>query len=209
MRVTCFGDSICYGDGVRPDRAWVSLLAAELARRRPEAKVINAGVNGETAQDGLLRLSPLLAPPAPDLFYVQFGLNDAWINECSAGEYADAVWKIVNRALEGGVRAVLVGTNHPVWPVWTDEDMYGVESYPARVRRFNADLRSRFALAPERVGLADIEDLWNALGGREAQVPLLQSDGVHLSPRGNSVYADFLLPMFERALASNQGQTLW
>ena len=197
MHIACLGDSICYGDGVRPDQAWVSLLAAELARQRPQARVRNAGINGETAQDGLRRLPGLLAGSAPDLLYVQFGLNDAWINESSAGEYADTVREIVSRALESGARAVLVGTNHPVW---IDQDMYGGDGYPPRVRRFNASLRERLALGPERVALADIEALWDGLGGRDAQIPLLQADGVHLSVQGNRVYADLLLPLFARLL---------
>ena len=195
MYIACLGDSICYGDGVRPDQAWVSLIAAKLAQRRPEARVRNAGANGETVWDGLRRLPALLAP-TPDLLYVQFGLNDAWINACSADEYADSMREIVFRALENGVRAVLVGTNHPVWV----EDIYGGAGFSPRVRRFNASLRDRFALAPERVALADIEASWDALGGREAQIPLLQADGAHLSAEGNRVYAGLLLPLFERLL---------
>ena len=197
MHLVCFGDSICYGDGVHPDKAWVSLLAAELAQNHPAVRVHNEGVNGETVQGGLWRLSDCLTPLVPDLLYVQFGLNDAWINAYSAEEYADMMWEIVSRALESGVRAVLVGTNHLVW---AGQDSYGDDDYPQRVRYFNASLRSRLALAPERVSLADIEAHWDAFGSREVLVPLLQGDGVHLSPQGNRVYADFLLPMFERLL---------
>ncbi|MDR2727150.1 MAG: GDSL-type esterase/lipase family protein [Deltaproteobacteria bacterium] len=197
MDIVCFGDSICYGDGVRPDQAWVSLLAAGLLQRRPEARVRNAGVNGETAWEGLRRLPMFLASPVPDLLYVQFGLNDAWLGACSAEEYADAIREIVLQALESGVRSVLVGTNHPVW---IEQDMYGGADYPPRVRQFNASLRSRLALAPERVALADIEAHWDALGGKNAQIPLLQADGVHLSVGGNRVYADLLLPMFVQLL---------
>ncbi|NLC22916.1 MAG: hypothetical protein GX776_00340 [Oxalobacter sp.] len=182
---------------MHPDQAWVSLLAAELAQRHPAARVHNAGVNGETVEGGLWRLSECLAPLVPDLLYVQFGLNDAWINICSAEEYTDMMWEIVFRALESGVRAVVVGTNHPVW---AGQDVYGAADYPQRVRQFNASLRSRFALAPERVSLADTEAHWGGLGSREALVPLLQADGVHLSSQGNRVYANFLLPVFERSL---------
>ena len=195
MYIACFGDSICYGDGVRPEEAWVSLVAAELTRRWPKARVRNAGVNGETAQDGLYRLPMLLAPPAPDVLYVQFGLNDAWQNACSAEEYADAVWEIVRGALESGVRNVLAGTNHPVW---LEQDMYDWAGFPPRVRQFNVSLRNRLALASGRVALADIEARWDALGGKQAHVPLLQADGVHLSAVGNRAYAEMLLPMFVR-----------
>lgn len=197
MHLVCLGDSICYGDGVHPDQAWVSLVAAELAQRYPAVRVDNEGVNGETVQGGLWRLSACLRPPVPDLIYVQFGLNDAWLNTCSAEEYADLIQEIASRTLESGVRAVLVGTNHPVW---AGQDIYGEADYPQRVRQFNASLRSRFAAAPERVFLADIEAHWDAFGSREALVPLLQGDGVHLSPQGNCVYADFLLPLFEQSL---------
>lgn len=197
MHLVCLGDSICYGDGVHPDQAWVSLLAAELALRHPDVRVHNEGVNGETVQGGLWRLSECLTLPLPDLLYVQFGLNDAWLNTCSAEEYADMMWEIVSRALQSGVRTVLLGTNHPVW---AGQDIVGDADYPQRVRQFNASLRSRFASAQENVFLADIEAYWDTLGGREALIPLLQGDGVHLSPQGNRAYADFLLPVFERLL---------
>jgi lysophospholipase L1-like esterase len=197
MHIVCFGDSICYGDGVRPDQAWVSLLAGELARQRPQARVLNAGVNGETAQDGLRRLPMLLASPVPDVLYVQFGLNDAWQNICSAEEYADGVWEIVCRALESGVGNILAGTNHPVW---LDQNIYEWASFAPRVRRFNDELRNRLAPALGRVALADIEALWDELGGRDAQLPLLQADGVHLSAEGNRAYAGMLLPVFMRLL---------
>lgn len=197
MHLVCLGDSICYGDGVHPHQAWVSLLAEELVQRYPAVRVHNAGANGETVQDGLWRLPACLSPLVPDLIYVQFGLNDAWFNTASAEEYAGMMWEIVSRTLESGVRAVLVGTNHPVW---AGQDIYGEADYPQRVRQFNASLRSRFALTPEGVSLADIEAHWDMLGTRESLVPLLQADGVHLSPEGNRVYADFLLPVFERSL---------
>lgn len=197
MYTVCFGDSICNGDGVTPDKAWVSLLTTRLAQRVPEVRVRNAGVNGETAEDGLHRLENVLSIPVPDLLYVQFGLNDAWYSTCFVEEYVAHMREIVFRALERGVRAVLAGTNHPVW---VEQDMYGNANYPPRVRQFNAALRDAFAMPPDRFTLVDIEQWWDELGSLEEHVLLLQADGVHLSETGNRFYADRLLPAFLGAL---------
>ena len=188
MYSVCLGDSICYGEGVRPDQAWVALLAAAL----PGVRVRNAGISGETAKDGQRRLPPLLGPPAPDLLYLQFGLNDAWLDLVSADVYAATLRDMVVQALESGVREVLLGTNHPVWV----EGMYGY--YPVQVRAFNAALREAFAVPPERLTLVDIERHWDTMGTDHAA--LLQPDGVHLSPAGNRAYADLLIPIFTKKM---------
>ncbi len=197
MRVTCLGDSICYGDGVRPDKAWVSLLTVALRHDRPDCVVDNAGVNGETAADGLRRLAPLLSP-VPDLLYVQFGLNDAW-QERPVEEYLGCMREIVHQALGRGVRSLIVATNHAVC-VTADQQLYGGGAFRERVRWFNNRLREALSLPPERLTLVDLEVLFEEAGDVEEQARLLQYDGVHLSEQGNIWYARQLEPVFRENL---------
>ncbi|MDR2161027.1 MAG: GDSL-type esterase/lipase family protein [Desulfovibrio sp.] len=206
MRVTCLGDSICFGYGVAPRDAWLALLADRLAADFPGIKVANAGVSGEVAREGLGRLSRVLGWGRPDLLYVQFGLNDAALG-ISPPDYVRTVREIVRRALEGGTHSVLVGGNHPVC-VGQERSLPGAALYQRAVRAFNEALRREMASQPPPVFFADVERLCESLGGEREQSALLQGDGVHLSEEGNRAYARLLCPLFQdrlRALGENPG----
>ena len=192
MRITLLGDSICAGYGVRCDRAWATILAKTLG-----IGLRNAGISGDTAQDGLRRL-PALLEQTPDLLYVQFGLNDAWLS-LPLSQYIYAMRQILDKALEGGVQTIIVGTNHPVCPTEAQILAEGA-AYPKAVTRFNAALRDILAPPGSRLILADIES-WIAGLSPAGQALLLQADGVHLSEAGNAFYAQHLEPLFRAASA--------
>ena len=199
MIITCLGDSICHGYGVRPEESWVSLLAGELSAGMPGLRVNNAGVNGETAQDGLHRLAGLLKQ-TPDLLYVQFGLNDAAMGE-PIDEYIETTREITRQALESGVRCVLLATNHPVSP---EEYFPGGEAYRNAATLFNAALREAFASSVWPVLFVDVERMCEELGGLHEQAQLLQYDGDHLNPEGNRAYCRMLAPIFRDCLSTLQ-----
>ncbi|MDR1831736.1 MAG: GDSL-type esterase/lipase family protein [Fusobacteriaceae bacterium] len=70
--IVCFGDSITYGFGAYTEaQSWPSLLAA-----RVTVPVINAGVNGETAMDGLWRIEEDVLAYDPAVVIINFGMND-------------------------------------------------------------------------------------------------------------------------------------
>jgi acyl-CoA thioesterase-1 len=191
------GDSICYGDGVSREDSWVWLLSAALAKSAPECVVRNSGVNGSTARQGLQRLPGLLLQ-APDLLYVQFGLNDAW-QGVQLESYGTTMRDIVFQALEGGTGAVILSTNHPVCAT-EDQQEHGGKRYREAVRLFNACLRDFFTPRPERVTMVDMERFFESFGGSERQAGLLQPDGVHLSAEGNAAYFRRLEPVFRAGL---------
>lgn len=196
VQLTCFGDSICHGHGVNRDESWVFLVREVLQQHFPGLQVRNAGVNGETAEDGLDRLYDVLAPTPPDILYVQFGLNDAWMWHSSEADYLDAMQDIVEKSRGRGVRRILVGTNHPVCPLPGDIPMD--DGFRAMVQRFNEALREQIGRWGNHVALVDIEKLCSGSGQDPAS--LVQEDGVHLSVAGNRLYADILLPVFEACI---------
>jgi len=69
--VVILGDSLSYGTGANVGEDYPSLLAKSTGWH-----VINAGVPGETATDGLARLPQLLETHAPKLLIVELGGND-------------------------------------------------------------------------------------------------------------------------------------
>jgi lysophospholipase L1-like esterase len=197
MRIAILGDSICYGDGVMQKESWVGLLTAALKQTHPGCAVQNAGVNGNTARQGLQRLPGLLFK-APDLLYVQFGLNDAW-QGVAVEFYVESMREIVRQALECGTGAVIFAANHRVC-VTEEQQEHGGKLYGEAVSFFNKCLREAFAPQPASVTLADMEQFFIDVGAVEAQAELLQYDGVHLSVAGNIAYARWLEPVFRSRL---------
>ena len=69
--ILAFGDSLTYGFGANPGQSYPELLSQYTG-----LKVINAGVNGDTSEDGLKRLAPLLNDPSIKVMILFFGGND-------------------------------------------------------------------------------------------------------------------------------------
>ncbi|SFP86031.1 arylesterase [Sphingomonas rubra] len=76
--VLAFGDSLTAGYGLPSDQSFAAQLQAALRRTRPAARVINAGVSGDTTASALARLPRVLSglSARPDLAIVELGAND-------------------------------------------------------------------------------------------------------------------------------------
>lgn len=75
LQIVFMGDSLTEGYGLKPGSAYPERIQQKLAAYSKQYQVINAGISGETAYDGLLRLELLLEKPVK-LFMVAFGTND-------------------------------------------------------------------------------------------------------------------------------------
>jgi acyl-CoA thioesterase I len=77
--VLALGDSLYAGYGVRQDESFPAVLERELKKRGIPARVVNAGVSGDTSAGGRARLAFTLdgLPRKPDLVLVGLGANDA------------------------------------------------------------------------------------------------------------------------------------
>lgn len=209
-RLVCFGDSICFGYGALPGEAWADRLAAALAALPSPVEVINAGVNGDTSQDGLRRMTADVEAGKPDAVYVQFGLNDASSQGGFSGHplidretYVANMREITRRAFACGSRIVFVATNHPV-----GDSPYGMGTYRETVAAYNEALRESFIPGSRGDGkeLVFIDLERGILGdGRLDAGNLLAFDGVHLSARGNAWYAELLEAIMRSRLAEIVG----
>lgn len=70
--VVAFGDSLTVGVGAAPGESYPALLAADLG-----IPVLNRGVSGQTAAEGLRRIGPDVVQTQPRLAIVLFGANEA------------------------------------------------------------------------------------------------------------------------------------
>lgn len=76
VTLLALGDSLTAGYGLDPDEAFPVKLEKALRARGHDVTVVNAGVSGDTAADGLARLDWTLTPEVAAVI-VELGANDA------------------------------------------------------------------------------------------------------------------------------------
>ena len=77
-RILAFGDSLFAGYGVGPNDSYPAQLEMALRAEGINARVVNAGISGDTTASGRQRLEFTLdaQKPAPDLAILELGAND-------------------------------------------------------------------------------------------------------------------------------------
>jgi acyl-CoA thioesterase I len=105
--IVCLGDSITAGVGVGEGEAYPDLLARQLG-----AEVVNAGVSGNTAEDGLARVEEALKED-PWLVIVELGGNDI-LRRVPPERTERALRGILDRLLAARVVPVLVEVEAPL-----------------------------------------------------------------------------------------------
>ena len=180
--ILVLGDSLSAGYGVPMGRGWVDLLAADLARRSPPLRVVNASVSGETTFGGLARLPALLDAHKPRLLVLELGANDA-LRGTDLGIVHDNLARLVALGRQAGARVLVLGMRIP--------PNYG----PAYAEGFHA-LFARVARG-RGVGLVPflLEDV-----ARERS--LFQDDGIHPTEAAQPRLLARVLPALDRLLAS-------
>ena len=109
-RIVALGDSLFAGYGLRPAEAYPVRLEAALRARGINARIVNAGVSGDTTADGLGRLDFTLGsqPRAPDLVIVCLGGNDM-LRALPAGESKANVNAILGKLEARRVPTLVMG----------------------------------------------------------------------------------------------------
>ena len=104
--IVCLGDSITSGTGASPAPAYPELLTRQLG-----TEVINQGVPGDTAEEGLARVDAALATD-PWLVVVELGGNDI-LNRIPPERTERAMRQIVERLLAARVAVLVVELDVP------------------------------------------------------------------------------------------------
>jgi len=169
--IVCLGDSITAGVGSGPGEAYPELLAARLG-----TEVINEGVSGDTAAQGLARVDQVLADE-PWMVIVELGGNDI-LRQVPPEETERSLRQILDRLLSARVVPVLV--------------------------EMDAPLGGRYKEIYERLGdeyhVPVVEDaIAKILGDRS-----LKSDTVHPNAEGQKVLAEAIADEIAPILKSRQ-----
>lgn len=177
------GDSLTAGYGLPAADAFPVRLQAALKKGGIDAKVINAGVSGDTTAGGLARIAWALADK-PTHVVVELGANDALrgIDPKTTRRNLDAV---VAKFRAAGVRVMLAGMYAP--PNWGKE-------YESDFRSIYPDLAKKYA-----IGLYPF-----FLDGVAARRELNQEDGIHPNEKGVAVIVERILPSVRRLLGEKE-----
>src|SRR5579871_6019662 len=109
--IACFGDSLTAGFGVDPGHSYPDLLQQELDRRGYHYHVVNLGESGDTTQDGLDRMSLVMADK-PRITIVEFGANDGLRGQ-PVSNMENNLSQMIDTFQKAGIRVVLAGITLP------------------------------------------------------------------------------------------------
>jgi acyl-CoA thioesterase I len=177
--IVAFGDSYFSGYGLDPENSFPVRFEKALRAKGHKARVINAGVPGETIADGLARLDKTLKTK-PDLIILELGANDAEQGLDPAVSLAN-LDLMLKRIKAAHVRVLLCGAVAPA--SFGEEYQASFDPiYPAMAAKH------RVMLYP------------SILEGVSSDAALIQGDGEHPNPKGVEVMVDRILPVVEQAL---------
>jgi acyl-CoA thioesterase-1 len=111
VTIAALGDSLTQGYGLVPEQGLVPQLQAWLTAQDADAKLLNAGVSGDTTQGGLSRVDWTLTPEV-DAIIVALGGNDLLRGIDPAVSRAN-LDGILTAATGAGVAVLLVGMEAP------------------------------------------------------------------------------------------------
>ncbi len=181
--VVAFGDSLTAGLGLAPAETFPARLAAWLESLGTPARVVNAGLSGDTTAGGRARLSwTLAAEPEhpPDLVIVELGANDA-LRGIAPAVTRTNLEAILATLGERGIPVLLAGMRAPP----NLGDAYGTAFdaiYPELAAKYGVALYPFF------------------LEGVAAEPSLNQPDGMHPNAAGADLIARRLAPHVRRLL---------
>ena len=184
-QVVFLGDSLTAGLGLGEEAAFPAIVGELLAERGVPARIVNAGVSGDTSAGGLARVDWLLSLH-PDVLVLALGANDGLRGQPVAGIETN-LREIVRRARAAGAQVLLAGMKMP--------PNYG----PDYTRDFEA-LYSRLA---RELDLAFVPFL---LAGVAADPKLNQADGIHPSAEGQRIVARLVADALQPMLAPAEGK---
>jgi acyl-CoA thioesterase-1 len=188
--VAFLGDSLTSGWRLREEEAYPALVASVMAARGHRIRVLNAGLSGDTASQGLARL-PAVLKHRPDVLVVALGANDV-LGTASLEETEAALGRIVLEAHAAGARVILaairLGTGERAPRVGATA---GDAVRAARLQEIHARLAAAHRLAL-------VSDL---LAGVAGEPDLLFPDRLHPNAAGQQRLAGNVLPQLELVLA--------
>jgi acyl-CoA thioesterase I len=174
------GDSLTAGYGLEPNEAFPVKLETSLKAGHPDLHVLNGGVSGDTAADGLARLDWALTDDVTGLI-VELGANDA-LRGLGAAQTEAALDEILSKAKARNLPVLILGMRAP--PNLGAEYVTAFNGlYPRLAAKHQALLYPFY------------------LDGVAADPALNQADGIHPNAKGVDIIVSKLMAEVEELLA--------
>ena len=178
-RVVILGDSLTAGLGLAPEDAYPARLQVRVDAEGWPIEIAAMGVSGDTTAGGLRRLEWAIEGDVR-LLVVALGGNDA-LRGLPVEQMQDNLARIIDRALDRGMRVVLAGMEAP----------------PNFGAAYTSNFRDVFRRLAESRDVTFVPFLLEGVAG----VPELnQSDGIHPNEAGAARVAEHLWPSLEPLL---------
>lgn len=180
VTVLAYGDSVTAGFGLQPSDAFPVKLEAALKAKGIDAVVINGGVSGDTALDGLSRLDWSLTDDV-DAVIVELGANDA-LRGLPVNQAEQALDGLLGRLAAKKLPVLLAGMRAP--PNLGTDYTNAFDGMYARLATKHGALIYPFFL-----------------DGVAADPALNQADGLHPNGRGVDAIVTRILPKVEELVS--------
>jgi acyl-CoA thioesterase-1 len=185
IRIVMLGDSLTAGYGLPEADGFVPRLQAALTAKGLAVEIVNAGVSGDTASDGLARLDWSVAENT-DAVIVELGANDM-LRGIKPEVTRDALDAILRRLTDRHIAVLLCGMRAA--PNLGAEFGQAFERiYPELATKYGVALYPFF------------------LDGVAANLSLTQRDGMHPTAAGVDVIVGRILPKVEELIARVRAQ---
>lgn len=181
VTILVLGDSLSSGLGLSRQEAFPAKLEAALKARYPDLKIVNAGVSGDTAADGLARLDWALTDDVGGLI-VELGANDA-LRGLDVAQTEQALDGIMAVAVAKKLPALILGMKAPP-NMGPDYVARFDDLYPRLAEKYQALLYPFY------------------LDGVAADASLNQADGMHPNARGVDLIVSKILPIVEELIGN-------
>jgi acyl-CoA thioesterase-1 len=173
VRILAFGTSLTQGYGLPPGTELTALVETKLRAAHIDARLINAGVSGDTSAGGLARLEWSLAD-RPDAAIVEFGGNDA-LRGFAPKETEKNLSTMLAKFRARNIPVLLLGMMAP--------------------RNLGPEYVAQFdAIYPRLAKEYDTLFYPFVLNGVAMNAKFNQADGIHPNPAGEKIVAERIFP---------------
>jgi acyl-CoA thioesterase-1 len=185
LKILAFGDSLTAGYGLAENQGFTRQLEAALQARGHDVKIVNAGVSGDTAAQGLSRLDWVLSEPAGAII-VELGANDA-LRGLAPVQTEDALRRILQECQRRKLPVLLAGMLAP----------------PNLGKVYGDAFNGIYEKLAGELGVALYPFFLSGVAGRPE---FNQADGLHPTAEGIAIIVNNILPAVEGLI--KQAETL-
>ncbi len=196
IKIVAFGDSITEGTygGADVSQTYPSLLQNVLTKNGINTEVVNTGIPGETAVEGLKRFKWHVLPQNPNYVLIMYGANDSYIPPgyrhpvISIEDFTSSIVMLIKMAKENHICPILMTTTPLAIEGFFDDDVSNSESHTNYLEKFMVIIRE--IATKEGITLIDHYQTWKL---KDAELGILAKylpDGVHPNAAGNLLIAE-------------------